>query len=227
MMSFIIPQVEDIQKDILQHLKETMEFWDGMGLSLSQRQKRMEDMLSINYSKLAETAKEARDTDYESFSKLQNFIEDKQRQVNDMLHALHLPSFQADLSVGLLLVGKTLKEKFEELKKVKDERLLRLQKLKEQRDEHCTSMGREPKQLNLLTNIPSEEELKQLQVYVDELLSERKKMMVKTLPVKKSLMSLMKEMDLEARNEFEKSVFGPDKEFNSLGVQLQQTWTAS
>lgn len=190
-----------------------MDVFNRIGLSEEKRKERLQDMLSMVEEAIMEIMMDGKKADEESCMKLEKFIDHKLSCVNDMLSALHLDKFTLDTSEVLLKQAHILKNKFEELKQVKDERECHLQKLKQQRDEHCSIMDHEPKRLNLKTNIPSEEELCQLQSYVQELLQERKKRLVKIIPIKKSLVSLFQEMEHEPQNDFEKMIVGLDQDF--------------
>jgi hypothetical protein len=178
-------------------IRQQMEILNSMGLSVAKREQRMNDLMNLINEAVMEIIQDANKNEEESLSKLKSFISSKETQVNDMLSALHLDPYVPETDQVLLIQGKRLKDKFLQLKKVKEEREERLQKLLKERDEHCSVLDEEAEQLNLKTNIPSEEELVQLQSYVHELLKERRCRLKKMTPLVKSLKSLVQEMDMD------------------------------
>ena len=138
----------------------------------------------------------------------------RRQQIDDMLSALHLPPFQSQSHLPLLDEAKMLKIKFEELKHVKDERMEQLTKLMEKRDSLCDILFEPAKELKLQTNIPSELEIMDLQTYVSDLNVMRNKRFNQFVTVKKAIVSLAAELEVEAKTEMEKMVLlQPEKEF--------------
>jgi len=196
------------------HLLERLNnVWNAMSLSMANRHTRVLSLFSLFDEAKKDILQGVLSTDEESLAKLMSFVDQRMCQVNDMLSALHLEPFSKDDTLGLLQLSTVLDKKFDELKKIKDDRLSRLQKLKEQRDDYCSIMGEEPKKLELQTNIPSHQELDHLQTYVSELCSERKRRFNEMLPIKKSVEELMRELDMKATSSFDQSIMGDDKDF--------------
>lgn len=195
--------------------------WTELGLRPKQEQQRIDMILSL-YDELTEhcitTERDAKD-------KMVRYRDFRRQQVDDMLQALHLDPFQPDTNVPLLDEAKQLKLKYDELKKVKEERDDHLQKLLRERNNLCEILDEQPKELKLETNIPSEAEIVDLQSYVSDLTKTRNVRFNKFMSMKKSTAELAAEIEFEAKSDFDrKALLEPEKKFILSEANLKKVY---
>ena len=184
------------------YMRQVFRRWHELGLGPKKRFERMAELTAIIESVWVDV----NELDSKSYEKMIKFKNHRHQQINEMLHALHEPPYDLPSDVSLIQTARILKTKFEELKKVKDERMNHLVSLREKRDEYCTRMGEEPLPLQLKTSIPAQTELVELQSYVSTLRGEMNHRKNRFTTTKEAIMQMVREMEYEPKTEFEKSV---------------------
>lgn len=194
--------------------------WTNLGLRPAREQQRIDEITRLIQEAMKDLAKQEKD-DMERMVKYRDYC---RQQIEDMLSALQLPAFEAQDNLPLLDEAKMLKVKFEELKKVKEERLEQLAKLVEERNCLCRTLDEEVKELKLETTIPSELEIMHLQTYVSDQRVLRNKRFKQLATVKKAVLGLAAELEMEAKTELEKKVMvQPENEFILSEKNLKKT----
>ncbi|KAI1287237.1 Protein regulator of cytokinesis 1 [Halotydeus destructor] len=196
-----------VEHDLKESMHKVADIWIKLGLPSRRRDQRVEEISDL----IKETLKDVVSIEQEALDNMIAYKDTRFKQINEMLSDLHLPYYELPTSSCLFAVGKQLHCKFDELKKVKDERMDQLCSLREKRDEICKYLGEEPDFLRLKTNIPSEEELVDLRTYVSKLSSELNKRKDRYSKVKQAIEELVYELEYETNDPFEKEVLVPDQ----------------
>lgn len=218
---------------IVEHATSMVEdlwsIWMELGLRPTRMQSRMDEAVIL----VQETMTHCVNTEKENKEKMIRYRDFRRQQIDDMLLALHMEPFVVSEEQPLLDQAKLLRDKFEGLKHVKDERMEQLHKLLQKRDMLCHRLAETVPELKLETNIPSELEIMNLQTYVSDLEVVRGKRFNKFMTVKKALQALVSRLEMQPESEFEKQVLlQPEHDFilseknERRVVDLHQTLTA-
>lgn len=187
-------------------LQRVVKMWAELGLPPAALNDRTAEIIGL----VSEMWDHVVSQEEESLAKAIKYKDERYAQINEMLSALHLPPYVMPTDYSLFATGKLLLAKFDELKKVKDERMDKLSSLLEKRDRLCDSIGEKPEFLKLMTTIPAEHEIAELQSYVSKLQSDKNKRMNQFITIKSDIVNLMAELGLSANGKFEISAVSND-----------------
>ncbi|XP_054168403.1 protein regulator of cytokinesis 1-like [Oppia nitens] len=209
-----LPQVfaKEAAKDIAEDTQQTVEkiatIWLQMGLTTSDMVDRIKQLKDLHFT----ANKNSLQIENSSLQRLIQYNDNKLKQINQILDDLTLPSFPAPTDRSLKQIGRILVYKYNELEALKKERLNQLTELKSKRDKLLATMNQKAKEFRTATNIPSDEELMQLQSYVSDLTKERSKRFNKYQSLKKIIEQLFVELEREVVFDFEKHLLFNDSE---------------
>lgn len=142
----------------------------------------------------------------EEFDKLCLYKQELLDQIQKMLSDLYLPAHVPDENITLLQHCKRLKTKYNELNVVREKRLARWQELREKQTWLCIVLGIKTPVNKSKTDIPTEDELKELSKSVVDLEREesnRKKTYAELLS---QLSSHMDQLEYVPQNKFEENI---------------------
>lgn len=142
----------------------------------------------------------------EEFDKLCQYKQELLDQIQKMLSDLYLPAHIPDENITLLQHCKRLKTKFNELNVVREKRLTRWQELREKQTWLCIVLGIKTPTNKTKTDIPTEDELKELSRFVVDLEREeanRKKTYAELMDF---LSSYMDQLEYIPQNKFEENI---------------------
>lgn len=158
----------------------------------------------------------------EEYDKLCQYKQDLLNQVDKMMKDLYLPEYVPDENITLLQHCKRLKTKFSDLNIVKQNRMTRLQELRDKQTRHCLILGIKTPQFKSKTDIPTEEELKSLAATVLEMEKEEARRKAKYMKLRSDIEKLMDELEYKPENGFEETV-SSDKPNYSESYLLQMS----
>lgn len=142
----------------------------------------------------------------EGSEKLCNYEQELLAQVSKMTSDLYLPPYERDTNMTLIQHCKHLKGKFNDLNCIRENRMSKLQELRQKQLKQCTILGIKPPQIKHQTDIPTEEELTNLAGAVVELVKEEERRKEKYNLLKDMISKCMEQLELHPRDDFEKSI---------------------
>lgn len=181
--------------------------WGEIGLSESTQQARVHD--AANWCR--QVFEDLIVSDTQSRESLKKYQDNRFKQINDMLEALHEPPYEAPTDLSLSSLCKILKQKFDELKTIKDQRVTQMTELLEQMHRLSDQMSETAAPFKTKTAIPSQEELCQLQSIVGKLQLERTKRLNRFRDLRQSILISAEELEYKPKNELERIVFDSEE----------------
>lgn len=142
----------------------------------------------------------------EGSEKLCHYEQDLLAQVTKMTNDLYLPPYERDGNLTLIQHCKYLKGKFNELNRVRENRMSKLQELRDKQLKQCTILGIRPPQLKHQTDIPTEEELTKLAGAVVELVKEEQRRREKYNILRDMITKCMDQLEISPKDDFERGV---------------------
>lgn len=201
-----------VQDEISQAMRKIADIWLQLGLPTRRRNERIDEIVGL----IRETLHEFVNTEQESLDRMLEYKQIRHAEINEMLSALHLPPYDMPDGLTLFALGRVLHAKFEELKKVKDERAVKLQELTTKRDDTYKRLGEKPPTLKMKTSIPSEEELADLQSICSKAALELKKRKEKFTTIRQAIDDNVAELEYEPANSFEREMLLGDENTATL-----------
>lgn len=204
-------QTEYILNSINEIIKEKMlelcMIWVEIGIPKSKRVDRLDEVRVLVEEQTAEVFNTIKETESKTLKDLKDYRISKLKEINKILNDLKLPPFELPSNVNLFNMAKILHYKFEDLNKLKKERVNRWTELKTQKSQLCTLLGCTNKSFNLDTGIPSEEEVMNLQTYVLDLKKLQDERTKELENYRSKLMILFGELEYSPANDYERQFF--------------------
>lgn len=200
---------EELSENLKSKFNEIGEIWRFVGFPDSYREQRTLE-ISQQFIDLADNLV-ARNRDFRDEGL--KYREYKLKEVNKILTDLSLPSFQLSDDVQTLIMqNKILQKKYNELLVVKNERMFKLESLENKLKKIIHLLGEIYQPTKFATDIPSEMELKSLELILrdrEKILSDRK---MKYESLRPSLIKFINELEYEPENDDEKMLIILKKE---------------
>lgn len=139
----------------------------------------------------------------------EKFVEYKESlivKIKKMRKDLYLPTIDDNENYPLVQLCKRLRAKFNELNVVKEERMTRLQELRDKQIKHCHVLGIKTPEIKMQTDIPTREELDSLAKAVMDLAHEESKRKTKYSTLIDTISKCMDQIDYVPKDEFEANV---------------------
>lgn len=143
------------------------------------------------------------DGEYEKFV---DYKESLMVKIKKMRKDLYLPTVDDNENYPLVQLCKRLRAKYNELNIVKEERMSRLQELREQQIKHCLVLGIKTPEIKMQTDIPTREELDLLAKAVMDLAHEERQRKTKYSTLIETISKCMDQIDYVTKDEFEANV---------------------
>lgn len=142
----------------------------------------------------------------EEYEKLCLYKQDLLERIQKMTSDLYLPPYHSDDTITLLQSCKRLKTEFNKLNNVKKKRTIRLQELRDRQTLLCTMLGIKPPQLSLKTEIPTQEELANLETAIRDLEEEEKRRKEKYKILKEMISKCIDQLEYTPQTDFEQNI---------------------
>lgn len=140
------------------------------------------------------------------YEKLCTYKQDLVDRIQKMTSDLYLPPYQTDTDTTLLQSCKRLKTEFNKLNNIKKKRMIRLQELKDKQTALCTVLGIKAPQISFKTEIPTQEELAQLETAIRDLEQEEKRRKDKYKILKEMITKCIDQLEYSPQTDFEQNI---------------------
>lgn len=211
-----------LNEKVKQIMTEICSIWVEIGVPRSRRIERIDEIAELTEEEVMASLTAVIQQEESALNGLRKYKVDTIREINKMMNDLKLPPYEVPEGYSLCNLVKLLYFKCKELTKMKSERMDKWNELSNTKTTLCNRMACENKNIKTATDIPSEEEIIQLQSLVLDLnqLKNRRQKQFESLRVK--LSKLFVDVEYEAANDFEKSIFDLNHEFilseNNLAI---------
>ena len=195
--------------------------WMEIGIPKSKRVNRLDEVKSLVEEHTGDVFNTIKETERKTLNDLKDYRVSKLKEINKILNDLKLPPFELPSNLNLFNTAKILHYKFEDLNKLKKERINKWSELKSQKSQLCAQLGSANKPFNLDTGIPSEDEVMKLQTYVLDLKKLKEEREQEVERYKAQLMSLFGDLEYSPANDYEKQFFN-DKQFVLSDSNMKQ-----
>jgi len=199
-----------VSEEAYDKLKMVAQMWMQMGIGKTRREQRIAEVFEL----LTTVIGNIYEGEKKHLEEVIEYRDKKLKEINEFLSDLSLNPYVIPDDVSLMQLAKLMHIKYEELKAIRDERMNMMTELKSTRAKLCLALGIQPKSFTMATNIPSEDELIQLQSYISDLAKEKSKRSAKYQTLRKMIQSLFTETEREPYDDFEKELlFGDVNQF--------------
>lgn len=218
-------QTEYITQSINEIIKEKMlelcMIWVEIGIPKSKRINRLDEVKSLVEEQTVDVFNSIKQTENKTLTDLKDYRVSKLKEINKILNDLKLPPFELPPNINLFNTAKILHYKFDDLNKLKKERVTKWTELKTQKSQLCLQLGCVNKSFNLDTGIPSEEEVMNLQTYVLDLKKLRDERQRELDKYRKELSPLFDQLEYSPANDYERQFFD-DRQFVLSEANMKQ-----
>lgn len=217
--------IEHLVRKLIEKIKPTfkhvIEIWSEIGLEGDRKGQRIDEIIGIIHERVANIE----EIEWKNLEDLKDYKILKLTEINQICKDLSMADFVIPNELSLLSVTDWLKKQYEQLMKIKDERMGRFQELLNSKENLCKILKME-KPFHMMTAIPSEAELVTLKGQINELsaiYTQRKKTFSS---FKKMVVDYFSDLEREVKSDFEKLIiFGEEKDFilsseNISNIQL-------
>jgi len=215
---YILSSLSEIIKE---KMLELCMIWVEIGIPKSKRINRLDEVKSLVEEQTLEVFNTIKETERKTLNDLKNYRVSKLKEINKIQNDLKIPPYELPSNINLFNTAKILHYKFEDLNKLKKERITKWTDLKTQKSQLATQLGCPNKSFNLDTGIPSEEEVMQLQTYVLDLKKLKEEREQEVEQFKEKFERLFSDLEYAPSNDYEKQFFD-NKQFILSDVNMKQ-----
>jgi protein regulator of cytokinesis 1 len=202
-----------LNERVKQKMIEICSIWVEIGVPRSRRVERIDEIAELTEEEVMGSLAAVIEREEATLIGLRKYKIETIREISKMLNDLRLPPYEVPEGYSLCNLVKLLHYKCKELAKVKDERLQKWSELMASKATFCTRMACESKTVKTGTDIPSEEEISQLQSVVLDLTQMKNQRHKQFEALRVRLSKLFVDTEYEAANDLEKSIFDLNNEF--------------
>lgn len=194
-------------------MTEICSIWVEIGVPRSRRIERIDEIAELTEEEVIGSLAAVISQEEATLIGLRKYKIDTIREISKMLNDLKLPPYEVPEGYSLCNLVKKLHFKCKELSKVKDERMEKWAEFISTKTALCARMACENKPVKTATDIPSEEEISELQSLVLDLTQMKNQRAKQFEAYRVKLSKLFVDTEYEASNDLEKAIFELNKEF--------------
>lgn len=195
--------------------------WVEIGIPKNKRINRLDEVRNLVEEQTLDVFNTIKETESKTLNDLKDYRVSKLKEINKILNDLKLPPYELPPNINLFNTAKILHYKFDELNKLKKERINKWTELKSEKSSLCQKLGCVNRSFNLDTGIPSEEEVMNLQTYVLDLKKLKDERLKELEKYKNKLFVLFDQLEYSASNDYENQFFD-QKEFILSDSNMKQ-----
>lgn len=188
--------------------------WNNVGVDDDQKVNRADQVWGYIFNLLQDIEEEENGLYEDIKERIRNY----EKKISDLLKELHLPSVE-EVTGTLIIREEILRQKLDELLKLKHKRLKEFQELHSLELKYCKMLGVPGISLSSTTGVPSEKDIHELEVHVKMLETEKVNRQQKFYRLKKELTTILEITELTPETPLEKEILTNDEDTLSLSTE--------
>ncbi|XP_069677765.1 protein regulator of cytokinesis 1-like isoform X3 [Periplaneta americana] len=216
---------EELTKCIESFMSQFACVWEECGYNKETIEQRCESIKTHHWRLFEDMLEEEQETKTGIIKKIENYLKEASELSQDLGVHIEVTGYE---SLPLCDVERSLRNKIENYRKVKEQRMEKLSRLQHRERVICDTLDIQPSQ-DFANKVPTEQQLEEFEAYINEKNEEKARLLQVFQDTKSTIINLMTELEIVPSLQFEKlvvceqdSVFRLTKENMTSLRQLHQ-----